>query len=55
MLAQGTTALAIVDVQEKLVAAMAERTSLVANLQTVVRGARILDLPVFGWSSIRRA
>lgn len=46
MLTQSHTALAIVDVQEKLVSAMAERTSLVAKLRTVVRGARILDLPV---------
>ena len=46
MLAESDTALAVVDVQEKLVPARAERPSLVANLQTVIRGARILDLPV---------
>ena len=46
MLTQDATALAIIDVQEKLVAAMPERMTLVANLRTVVRGARILDLPV---------
>jgi nicotinamidase-related amidase len=46
MLIESDTVLAIVDVQEKLVAAMRETTSLVARLQTVVHGARILDLPV---------
>ena len=46
MLTPSNTALVIVDVQEKLVAAMAEKTSLVANLRTVIRGARILNLPV---------
>lgn len=41
------TALILIDVQGKLVSAMHERGQLVRNLQTLVRGAKILDIPIF--------
>ena len=46
MLLQGQAILAIVDVQGKLAQLMHDREALFANLQRMVRGAQILELPI---------
>lgn len=46
MLASHDTVLVIVDVQGKLAQLMADRETLFANLQRMVRGAQVLDIPV---------
>lgn len=46
MLSTENTVLLIIDVQEKLVRAMAEREALVDNLQKLIKGANVLGLPV---------
>jgi nicotinamidase-related amidase len=46
MLSTENTVLLIIDVQEKLARVMAEKESLVVNLQKLIKGANILGLPV---------
>ena len=46
MLTRNNALLAVVDVQEKLVAAMPEKEELIAKLRTMVQGAKILELPI---------
>lgn len=46
MLAAEDTILVIIDIQEKLTAAMYEREALVENALKMVRGAQILGLPI---------
>lgn len=46
MLNASDTALAVIDVQGKLATLMHDRESLYRNLQILVRGARVLKLPV---------
>ncbi|MCB1677179.1 MAG: hydrolase [Halioglobus sp.] len=47
MLTADNTAVVLVDVQGKLAQMMPERETLFANLQIMVSGASVLDLPVF--------
>jgi len=42
----GDTALVVIDVQQKLVAAMADKAQVVWNCRRLIEGARILSLPV---------
>jgi nicotinamidase-related amidase len=46
MLELNNTALVIVDVQGKLAQLMSDSESLFANLQRMVKGAKVLDLPI---------
>lgn len=46
MLKTKNTALVLVDVQEKLLPAMHQKGQLLASLQQLIRGARLLDLPI---------
>ena len=46
MLNASDTALAVIDVQGKLATLMHDRESLYRNLQILVRGARVLELPM---------
>jgi nicotinamidase-related amidase len=46
MLVSHDTVLVIVDVQGKLAQLMADRETLFANLQRMVRGAQVLDIPI---------
>ncbi|MCW8329290.1 hydrolase [Photobacterium sp. SDRW27] len=46
MLDAANTALVIVDVQGKLAQIMDEKDALFSNLETIVKGAKILDLPI---------
>ncbi len=46
MLDADNTVLVIVDVQGRLAQLMADRETLFANLQRMVRGARVLELPI---------
>ncbi len=46
MLNATNTALVIVDVQGKLAQIMDQKDVLFSNLETIVRGAKILDLPI---------
>ncbi len=46
MLKASDTALAVIDVQGKLATLMHDRDTLYRNLQILVRGARVLELPV---------
>ena len=46
MLSTEKTVFLVIDVQEKLTRVMAERESLVGNLQKLIKGANVLGLPV---------
>lgn len=46
MLDAANTALVIVDVQGKLAQIMDQKTTLFSNLETIVKGAKILELPI---------
>ena len=46
MLNRQTTALLVIDVQGRLARIVNESESLIANIQRLIRGATILDLPV---------
>ena len=46
MLSTEKTVLLIIDIQEKLARVMAERESMVVNLQKLIKGAKVLGLPV---------
>ena len=46
MITTEDTALVIIDVQEKLVPAMHNKEALLDNLKKMVKGARILGLPI---------
>jgi nicotinamidase-related amidase len=46
MLVSSDTVLVIVDVQGKLAQLMADRETLFANLQRMIRGAQVLDIPI---------
>jgi len=46
MLAVENSVLILIDAQERLVRVMYERDSLVKNLQKLIRGTRILDIPM---------
>jgi nicotinamidase-related amidase len=46
MLSSEKTVLLVVDVQEKLARVMADRESLVVNLQKLIKGVKVLGIPV---------
>ncbi len=46
MLDSDNTILVIIDVQDKLAGAMVEKEKLVENLQKIIKGARVFELPV---------
>jgi nicotinamidase-related amidase len=46
MLIAENTALLVIDVQEKLFPVMFEKEALLSNLQKIIRGAGILDIPI---------
>jgi nicotinamidase-related amidase len=46
MITTEDTALVLIDVQEKLVPAMHNKETLLDNLKKMVKGARILGLPI---------
>jgi nicotinamidase-related amidase len=46
MLTIDTTLLVVIDVQEKLLRVIHEKEKLVENLQKLIRGARVLEVPV---------
>jgi len=48
LMSRGDTALLVVDVQEKLAAAIADSPQLVWNIRRLMDGAKILGLPVVG-------
>ena len=48
LMSRGDTALLVVDVQEKLVPAIADGAQVVWNVQRLIDGARILGMPVVG-------
>jgi nicotinamidase-related amidase len=48
LMSRGDTALLVVDVQEKLVPAIAENAQVVWNICRLIDGAKILGLPVLG-------
>ena len=48
LMSRGDTALLVVDVQEKLVPAIADGASVVWNVRRLIDGAKILGLPVVG-------
>lgn len=48
LMSRGDTALLVVDVQEKLVPAMADAARVVWNVRRLIDGAKILGLPVVG-------
>ncbi|MCP4401295.1 MAG: hydrolase [bacterium] len=46
MLHRKNTALALVDIQEKLLHVMHEKATLLANLQKLIKGAKVLNIPI---------
>lgn len=46
MLRAESTVLALIDVQEKLAAVIHEKDRLIANLQKLIQGVRVLELPI---------
>ena len=48
------TALIVLDMQEKLIRAMAEKEQLIINMQKVIKGAKILGVPILFTEQYRR-
>lgn len=46
MIKPENTALVLIDIQEKLTAVMSQREELIQNLQILIQGAQILDIPI---------
>ena len=47
MIKPDNTALILIDVQEKLTAVMSQKDHLLKNLQILIQGAQILDIPIY--------
>lgn len=52
MLSTHSTLLIIIDVQEKLASAMHDSTTLIANLQKMIRGALLLGIPIIATEQV---
>jgi len=46
MLSEEQTLLIVIDAQEKLVEVMDKKEQLVQNIQTIIKGAKVLDIPI---------